>query len=216
MTEKTDGRRERSKTTRARVLEAAITIFAEHGYDAATIKQIAAAVGVRQSNLYYHFENKQDLLRQVVDWDFGRVRSRVDQELEKLESITDLEEYTRRAGSAVQNVVLSGDHRVLRILLFQSLKDPAYFRILFELFDHVFNAIGMRLAGRGPAPTDLLELWLDRFYFDFVPMLIFAITAEACAEHCQEALPDIRSRFRRLLEAHEPAMPGMVIEGGAQ
>lgn len=55
------GRAEVSHETRQRLLEAAITIFVEQGYQAATLDQIAALAGHTKGAVYWHFPNKQSL-----------------------------------------------------------------------------------------------------------------------------------------------------------
>lgn len=49
--------------TRRRILEAALDLFAQKGYEATTVREIAEAVGFRDSAIYSHFESK----RQVYD-----------------------------------------------------------------------------------------------------------------------------------------------------
>jgi AcrR family transcriptional regulator len=41
------------------MLEAALELFALHGFNATTVRQIASAVGVRDSAIYAHFSGKQ-------------------------------------------------------------------------------------------------------------------------------------------------------------
>jgi AcrR family transcriptional regulator len=43
------------------MLDAALALFAEHGFKATTVHQIATAVGVRDSAIYAHFASKQAL-----------------------------------------------------------------------------------------------------------------------------------------------------------
>jgi AcrR family transcriptional regulator len=45
---------------RARVLDAALELFSEHGFDGTTIQQIADRLGVTKAALYYHFESPKD------------------------------------------------------------------------------------------------------------------------------------------------------------
>lgn len=49
--------------TRARLIEAAIDLFYEHGVHWVSFQQIATRVGVSQAALYKHFADKDDLLR---------------------------------------------------------------------------------------------------------------------------------------------------------
>jgi AcrR family transcriptional regulator len=52
---------------RAHILEAAIKVFAEKGFHAATIKDVAAEAGVADGTIYNYFENKTALLMGVLD-----------------------------------------------------------------------------------------------------------------------------------------------------
>jgi AcrR family transcriptional regulator len=51
---------------RAQILDAAAELFSAQGYGAATTRQIADAVGVRQASIYYHFSNKQEILAELL------------------------------------------------------------------------------------------------------------------------------------------------------
>jgi AcrR family transcriptional regulator len=62
MSECTGGRRERRKAqTRADVREAAQRLFCEHGFDAVTIADVAAAADVAVQTVFNHFESKEAL-----------------------------------------------------------------------------------------------------------------------------------------------------------
>ncbi|HEX2704622.1 MAG TPA: TetR/AcrR family transcriptional regulator [Candidatus Lustribacter sp.] len=53
---------ERSERTRARLQNAALELFLEHGYDETTVAQIAAAVGVSQMTFFRHFPTKESVV----------------------------------------------------------------------------------------------------------------------------------------------------------
>jgi TetR/AcrR family fatty acid metabolism transcriptional regulator len=46
------------------ILEAAIKVFAEHGFYQSTVAQIARKAGVADGTIYLYFENKEDILLQ--------------------------------------------------------------------------------------------------------------------------------------------------------
>ena len=56
----------RGSETAARVREAALALFARHGYAAVSMREIAADVGVGAAALYNHFATKQDLLLELM------------------------------------------------------------------------------------------------------------------------------------------------------
>ncbi|MCP3937029.1 MAG: TetR/AcrR family transcriptional regulator [Actinomycetia bacterium] len=51
-----------SSNRRDQLIEAAATCFDRDGFDGASIRRIAAEVGMQTASIYYHFEGKDDLL----------------------------------------------------------------------------------------------------------------------------------------------------------
>ncbi len=48
--------------TRQRILDVALDLFIEQGFDGTSLRQIAEQLGVTKAALYYHFESKDDIL----------------------------------------------------------------------------------------------------------------------------------------------------------
>ena len=48
--------------TRQRILDIALDLFINQGYDATSIRQIADRLGFSKASIYYHFASKQDIL----------------------------------------------------------------------------------------------------------------------------------------------------------
>ena len=53
--------------SRDRILEASLELFARQGYVATSMRQIAAAVGIRAPSLYNHFAGKEAILTALID-----------------------------------------------------------------------------------------------------------------------------------------------------
>jgi AcrR family transcriptional regulator len=53
--------------TKTRILQISLALFTERGYEGTSIKDIADALGVTKSSLYYHFTNKEAIIRALVD-----------------------------------------------------------------------------------------------------------------------------------------------------
>jgi AcrR family transcriptional regulator len=54
----------RAEQTRAAIVEAALRLFRQNGYEAATMRAIAREAGVSTGNAYYYFGSKEELIQE--------------------------------------------------------------------------------------------------------------------------------------------------------
>jgi AcrR family transcriptional regulator len=57
----------RTSDTRQRIYDQALELFGKKGFEAASIRELAAAAGIRESSIYNHFSSKQALLDAMVE-----------------------------------------------------------------------------------------------------------------------------------------------------
>lgn len=62
-------------STKERIIEKSLELFAQRGFSGVSVRDIAKAVGVRESALYKHFKNKQDILDQIIIEMQGRIKN---------------------------------------------------------------------------------------------------------------------------------------------
>lgn len=55
-------------TTKAKILDVALTLFSVEGYDAVSIRDIGKQVGIKESSIYNHFENKQAIFEGILSF----------------------------------------------------------------------------------------------------------------------------------------------------
>jgi TetR/AcrR family transcriptional repressor of nem operon len=58
--------REQMSANRTRILDAASTLFRDHGFDAVTVSEVMKAAGLTHGGFYGHFASKDDLIAQTV------------------------------------------------------------------------------------------------------------------------------------------------------
>ena len=58
---------DQSPSTAERILDAAEDLFAEKGYSATSLGDVADRVGIRSPSLYNHFKNKEALYEAVLE-----------------------------------------------------------------------------------------------------------------------------------------------------
>jgi len=69
---------ERTRLTRAAVVDRALRLADADGLDALTIRKLAAELGVTPMALYWHFRGKEELIAGLADRIWGEIRTDVD------------------------------------------------------------------------------------------------------------------------------------------
>jgi len=106
--------------TRTRILDAALELFSEQGFDGTTLQQIADRLGFTKAALYYHFRSKDDLLHALV----GPAVTGLDELLESHEAMLDTPARRRRFTEAyLDHVIL---HRRLTAYIARDLAVVAH------------------------------------------------------------------------------------------
>lgn len=83
---------------REKILNVAIKLIAERGYDAVSIRQITREVGIKESSFYNHFASKQGLLKEIFtllqeDLDQNRISPEEIKELAEKVTLREFLEY---------------------------------------------------------------------------------------------------------------------------
>ena len=56
-----------AKDTKSRLLEAALEMFSQNGYEGTNIRELSASLGLGKSSLYRHFESKEEIWNAMLD-----------------------------------------------------------------------------------------------------------------------------------------------------
>lgn len=54
-------------STKERILDVALTLFSQYGYDGTSMEQIADMVGIKAPSLYKHFKGKEDIFNTLLE-----------------------------------------------------------------------------------------------------------------------------------------------------
>ncbi len=123
--------------TRQRILDIALDLFINQGYDATSIRQIAERLGFSKASIYYHFASKQDILMALH---------------------FQLHELGRDALGTVQVPATSTE--AWMALLDQLINQVLEHHDLFILQERNRNAISLLHQERHVSEHDLLEDWV--------------------------------------------------------
>ncbi|MCZ4606856.1 TetR/AcrR family transcriptional regulator [Streptomyces chartreusis] len=101
--------------SRQRILDAAVEIAGERGYDGTSIAAVSAKCGLPASSIYWHFKDKDDLIAAVIERSFEAWLTAV--ELPGEEAGTPLERVTAMAGNVAKSLVDAPDFLRLGLML---------------------------------------------------------------------------------------------------
>lgn len=125
--------------TRDRILDAAERLFAAHGFDGTSMRQITEAAGVNLAAVNYHFGSKEDLYAQVF--------------VRRIVPIN-----ARRVELLEQAAALAGDHPVPLAAIFDS-----FIRPVFELTEGAPSFLRLLARNVGAPPPFMAQVMETQF-----------------------------------------------------
>lgn len=186
---------------RDRIVDAAVRSFAESGYAAATMRQIAGAAGLSSGNVYRYFGGKEELFAAALPDDFlttfeALVRRRV----RSLRGIRDIASLPPDADFYLVSEELlrfSIEHR-LRVVVLLSRSDGSVHGAFGERMVQQLVSMAVehaRSIGRNRQLTAAERFALEQIYRNFVAAMVQILT------HYEDE-PRIRSSLRRFERYH--------------
>lgn len=142
-------RRPRRADVRRRVLDAALEVFSERGYEASSMDQVAAHAGFTKGALYSNFSSKEELFLELMD---QQVSKRVDT-VAALQRFDPLD--ARSLGKALTDAALADRQWQLLFLDYwaRAVRDPAvrpgFVAHRRRLHDRLADTIGALLSDAG-------------------------------------------------------------------
>ena len=101
--------------TKRKIFETSMKLFAEKGYDATSVEEITATVGVAKGTLYYHFSSKEEIFNFLVEEGMKLLHNSVEIKTENLTNSID----KIRAVMLIQLKVMKKYDEFITILLSQ-------------------------------------------------------------------------------------------------
>ena len=101
--------------TKRKIFETSMKVFAEKGYEATSIEEITATVGVAKGTLYYHFSSKEEIFNFLVEEGIKLLQNSIDIKTAKRNNYID----KIKAIVLIQIKIVSKYEDIITILLSQ-------------------------------------------------------------------------------------------------
>ena len=106
-------------STKEKILETALTLFAANGYDGTSVEQIAQNVGIKAPSLYKHFKGKEDILNSLIDVAEARYEKNFGSDKNVGKIPENLEDFIRETLEKIRFTMTDPLIRKMRIFLVQ-------------------------------------------------------------------------------------------------
>lgn len=153
------------KVDKRDIIKASLKVFRQKGYHSTTMSDIAAACGLLKGSIYHHFEGKEDLMLQTIDFLHGYYSREVfsvahDESLtglEKLEKLAAISEdifMKEKGGCLMANIGLetANDYPRFRVRI------KAYFEEWIQSLEHIFSQTYEAETAREMAELSVAEI----------------------------------------------------------
>ena len=130
--------------TKRKIFETSMKLFAEKGYDATSVEEITATVGVAKGTLYYHFSSKEEIFNFLVEEGMKLLHNSVEI---KTENLTDSIEKIR-AVMLIQLKVMKKYDEFITILLSQIWgNEPRHHQFRSYIYNYINVLEGFIIEG---------------------------------------------------------------------
>ena len=145
-------------TRQGQILEVAARVFCERGYEATSMGDVAAAVGMTKAGLYHHIAGKEELLDAIMTYGMDLFEERV---LARTAGLADPLERLRRTLHGHLLLVLRDRPKEVTIILHEGLALPAAARARLDarkkryirFLEKTIRELVMRKVARPVDPT---------------------------------------------------------------
>ncbi|NKY54921.1 TetR/AcrR family transcriptional regulator [Nocardia flavorosea] len=194
-------RAERRKAELRRdIIDTAFVCFAEKGYHATGIADIAADLGIGHGTFYRYFSNKRDIIDHVIDDLAARIVDALgtDNAPEAASTLDEYRQQLERIGDALTRILLA-DRRVAQLLLFHAPGiDDELTRRLYGLLDTA-DALTAGYLDHG-VELGYLRADLDtRNTARAVTGMLLAGVVHGLRDPDEQAIAELNEAIRRLL-----------------
>lgn len=163
-----------AKSTREKILETAINMFSERGYNNVSIREIAKEVGIKGSSIYNHFKSKEDILDSILQYNsnIGKDNyesSSVYENIEQLISNMSLEEILMSAMKvSISFMNTESIDKIFKIISAEQLNNDKVRAFFLEEYieqpRRVLEKVFHKLAAQGKIKGFSAEMLADEFY----------------------------------------------------
>lgn len=189
-TDSVDKRIQKGEKTRNSILQAAIKLFFEKGFDGTSVKDITDAAGVPKSLFYHYYNSMDELFLSIINSSDIRMSSEEKNQYNPDGNAND------SIGIVVDRIYKEmRENKVnLKIILMEALKNKTVFHLFLEKLNEIGGDFDLIMPKELKQRYDSKEWAVLRLYFRILPVILLVLTEQDAAEYygiTQEKIKDL-------------------------
>ncbi len=219
----------KNQVRREHIIEAALSLFSEKGFENTRVDEIAEKAEVNKALIYYHFESKEALLNHLLEGFFAGIKMKamnfINNSIVKaiqsgeLDILPDRIRFTDDAAAAgfMDNMQLYYEELLdyfldnrdtVRLMLAESLKRDRKQMDLFHFIEFMeqkeSNPIYQTIRDADDDFTYTNDMMISKFFYGVLPMLNMAAYFDDYIKACSMSEKELRSDFFRVCMSIRP------------
>lgn len=158
-----------TKDTEQRIINAAIKVFCEKGYDGARTRDIANEAGITHALINYHFKSKENLFYVIIENSLLGIRQKADEVLNNPDT-THIEKINTITATFASTI-----NQYQELLLFfvtQIVMNTTHIAQKLNIHDLYFNSIFYKqLKEQGLTDQDCINLYINIISLSILPFI---------------------------------------------
>ncbi|WP_331446322.1 TetR/AcrR family transcriptional regulator [Natranaerobius thermophilus] len=166
-------------TAKEKILQTTEHLFAEKGYDGTKVDEIAHRAQVNKALIYYYYDNKHGLLKELVIRHVQETLEFKETLLEEIDNYS--EEEIKKISQRLFNF-LKQKSKILSILTIETLKSGSQDHNIFRILHPIYEKTLKDLEEKGYKIDNHTEQILNLFFFGTIPVTLFIALKEKWSE----------------------------------
>ncbi|MBN1970025.1 MAG: TetR/AcrR family transcriptional regulator [Candidatus Delongbacteria bacterium] len=181
--------------TKAKIARVSEKVFAEKGFDAARVDDIAKKAGVNKALIYYYFDSKENLLKEVLQVNALEIVKAIEEDFENAN-----QENSALTFDFYMSIIdhLKRKRNVLKILMYEMLNPSNKKPMIFDILDMTFQSLKKLIDRSGNKIEDEETYKLNHFFYHFIPSMSFILIGD---KYCNTYNVDYDNSFDKFIEA---------------
>jgi len=198
MKNNTDNNEKESTNAKERILKAAVEVFAEKGYDAAGVDEIAKRANVTKPLIYYYFKGKQNILDESIK---RFIQTVIAEKTQYIGTTSAISKETLYKGLDEKMLMFEKNDKILKVIAMEFLKEKPADESLFHRIQPMFDVAIPKFEKMGFDVKDRMDLLITSYFFGMAPTMMFFLFRDMFCEFHQMEKEELDRKFAGIMKS---------------